>query len=303
MTRLTVALWTTNLTPRLNGIGSWIAGIDAKMADAKRQGADILAMPELAALQWLSFAPRGTAERDEMPWLASQAPSALEGLKALAPKHGIALLAGSMPVAVDGQLRNRAHLFLPDGAAHAQDKLVLTPHESAPGGWNLRPGDTLNIVQWRGLRLAICICFDIEQPALGAVLAGRELDMIFVPAMTDTQSGYHRVFDCAKARAVECQAAVCAVGAIGEMLYRAGPETNISGASVFIPCEEYLGRSGGFAAIPPRDSDPGDGPVLLAHDIPIDAIRRGRGGDAEVWRGVWSVDRLRVVDPRGKKMQ
>ncbi|MGQ0676360.1 MAG: hypothetical protein ACT4N4_09810, partial [Rhodospirillales bacterium] len=60
MTRLTVALWAASLKPRLNGIGAWIAGIDAKMAEAKKQGADILVMPELAALQWLSFAPAGT---------------------------------------------------------------------------------------------------------------------------------------------------------------------------------------------------------------------------------------------------
>lgn len=303
MTGLSVALWATSLTPRLNGIGAWIAGIDAKLAEAKRQGADILAMPELAAMQWLSFAPQGLSYRDEMPWLARQSPAALDGLKPLAARHGIALLAGSMPVAANGRLRNRAHLFLPDGSLHAQDKLVLTPHEAAPEGWNLAPGDTLAVVEWRGLRLATCVCFDIEQPALGVVLAGLALDAILVPAMTDTLSGYHRVFDCAKARAVECQAVVCAVGTIGETPYRAEPEANISGASVFLPCEEYLGRTGSFAAIPPRDGDPGGGPVLLARDIPIDAIRRGRGGAAEVWRGVWPADRIRVVDPRGKNMQ
>jgi predicted amidohydrolase len=301
MTKLSVALWAASLTPRLNGIGAWIAGVDAKMAEAKAKGAELLVMPELAAVQWLSFAPQGVAHRDEMPWLAKQAPAALEGLKPLAAKHGVALLAGSMPVAADGGLRNRAHLFLPEGAVHAQDKLALTPHEAAPEGWSLKPGDTLTVVEWRGLRLATCICFDIEQPALATVLAGLELDLILVPAMTDTLSGYHRVFGCAKARAVEAQAAVCAVGTIGDTPYRTEPEANISGAAVYLPCEEYLGQTGSFAFLPPRNSDPGAGSVLIAEAIPLDELRRSRAGASDVWRGVWSADKLRVDDPRGKK--
>ena len=301
MTKLSAALWATSLTPRQSGMGAWVASVEAKMAEAKAKGAELLVMPELAAMQWLGFAPQPLAGRDEMPWLAKQAPDALNALKPLAAKHGIALLAGSMPVAVDGRLRNRAHLFLPDGAMHTQDKLALTPHEAAPDGWNFTPGDTLTVVEWRGLRLAVCICFDIEQPALGTVLAGLELDVILVPAMTDTLSGYHRVFGCAKARAVESQAAVCAVGTIGATPYRAEPEANISGAAVYLPCEEYLGQTGSLAFLPPRDSDPGDGPMLIAEGIPLDEVRRSRGGASDVWRGVWSAKGLRIADPRKAK--
>ena len=301
MPKLSVALWATCLTPHLNGVGAWIAGIDAKLAEAKAQGADILVMPELAAIQWLSFAPQGTAYRDEIRWLATQAPAALEGLKPLAQKHGIALLAGSMPVVAAGEYFNRAHLFLPDGRMFAQDKLALTPHEADAKNWNLSPGTALTVIEWRELRLAMPICFDIEQPELGAVLAGLNLDLIFVPAMTDTLAGYHRVFDCAKARAVEAQAAICAVGAVGGTPYRAEPEANVSGASVFLPCEEKLGASGVFAAIPPRGEDKGAGPMLVARDIPIDAIRATRAGAAEVWRGVWSAKHLSVDDPKSKE--
>lgn len=301
MPKLSVALWAVNLTPRLSGIGAWIAGIDAKMAEAKRQGADILAMPELAAIQWLGFAPSGTAYRDEIRWLATQAPAALEGLKPLAKQHGIALLAGSMPVVAAGRYFNRAHLFLPDGRIFSQDKLALTPHEADAKNWNLSSGGTLTVIEWRGLRLAMPVCFDIEQPELGAVLAGSDLDVIFVPAMTETTAGYHRVFGCAKARAVECQAAVCAVGAVGDTPYRAEPEANASGASVFLPCEENLSADGVFAAIAPRGADTGAGPLLVARDIPLDAIRATRGGAAEVWRGVWSAKGLDIDDPRGKR--
>lgn len=301
MDQVSIALWAVNLSPKLNGIGAWVAGVDARMAEAKAKGAHLLAMPELAAVQWLGFAPQGLAYRDEMPWLAQQSPAALNGLQPLAHKHGIALLAGSMPVSDGGGLRNRAHLFLPDGSVHIQDKLALTPHEAAPDGWRLNPGDTLNVVEWRGLRLATAICFDIEQPALGTILAGLGLDVILVPAMTDTLSGYHRVFGCAKARAVETQAAVCAVGTIGETPYRAEPEANVSGAAVYLPCEENLGQTGSFAFLPPRNGDPASGPMLVAEGIPVDEIRRSRGGASDVWRGVWSADALRIADPRGRK--
>ena len=90
------------------------------------------------------------------------------------------------------------------------------------------------------------------------------------------------------------------VGAVGGTPYRAEPEANVSGAAVYLPCEEQLGATGVFAAIPPRGEDGGVGPMLLARDIPLDAIRATRGGASEVWRGVRSAKHLSVDDPKGK---
>jgi predicted amidohydrolase len=299
---ITVALWATNLAVPLNGIEAWAAAVDQQMAAAKEQGAELLLMPEYAAEQWLSFAPADLAPKAEIAWMADQAPAALALLKPLPRKHGLALLAGTMPMLSEhpaaGQPPhvNRAWLLLPDGRTIAQNKLCLTPGEQSPTGWNLATGDHIEIIEWRGLRLAILICLDIEMPALANVLAPCDLDLILVPSMTEKLSGYSRVFSCSKARAVELMSAICAVGCIGKAAASKPRLSNTSGAAVYVPCEEALGHTGVFADLPANDRAEGRGPVLIARDIPIGLMRELRHGKAEVWPGAWRADHVRIAE-------
>ncbi len=297
----TAALWATNLARPLNGIGAWVAQVEEQMREAKAAGAQLLVMPEYICEQWLSFAPEGLKGDEEIPWMAEQAEAALEGLKGLAARHDMALLAGTMavkaenPVEGEPPYRNRAHLFLPDGRVVKQDKLCLVPAEKDPAGWNLSTGSQIEIVEWQGLKLATLICLDIEMPALSQRLAKESLDLLLVPSMTSKLAGYSRVFGCAKARAVELQTAVLTVGTIGAASQNKPRETNISGASVFVPCEESLGHRGiAGEEIPPRDSAEGAGPMLIAKDLPIGLIRELRAGAAEVWPGAWTADHVNI---------
>lgn len=296
-TTLTVALWALNLARPVTGIQAWAAAVEARMAEAQTEGVDLLVMPEHAAAQWLSFAPPDLAFHQEIAWLAGHTEAALEALQPLPARYGMALLAGTLPVKASGPCYlNRAHLLLPDGRIVAQDKLCTTPTERDPAGWNLTTGSRLSIVRWRGLRLAVLICLDIELPALAVRLASYDLDLILVPSLTRRLSGYRRVFGCAKARAVELEVAVCAVGCIG----RASPDPMrpcyVSGAGAFLPCEEALGDTGVAAELPPQDNAEGPGPLLFARDLPIGKIRELRHGGAEVWPGAWNADHVSIVE-------
>jgi len=299
---ITIALWATNLAVPLDGIAAWAAAVDRQMAAAKAQGAELLLMPEYAAEQWLSFAPDDLPPEAEIAWMAEQAPAALALLEPLPRKHGLALLAGTMPTLSKRPAAgrpphvNRAWLLLPDGRAVAQDKLCLTPGEQSPEGWNLTTGDRIEIVEWRGLRLAVLVCLDIEMPALAGLLAPGDLDLILVPSMTEKLSGYSRVFSCAKARAIELMSVVCAVGCIGKAAASKPRLSNTSGAAVYVPCEEALGHTGIFADLPASDRAEGPGPVLVARDIPVGLVRELRHGKAEVWPGAWRADHVRIVD-------
>jgi predicted amidohydrolase len=307
MQTLTIALWATNLAVPLNGIAGWTAAVDTQMAAARAAGARLFVMPEYACVQWLSFAPADLPAQGEIAWMAAQGETALDALGALARKHDMALLAGTMPhrdpapgdVPADGPSRplhvNRAWLFLPDGRRLHYDKLVLTPGEKDPQAWNLAPGGRIAIVEWAGARLTPLICLDIEMPALAARLAPLDLDLILVPSMTAWRSGYNRVFDCAKARAVELMAAVCTVGAIGVPARLERRESNTSGAAVFTPCETALGMSGVVERIGPWERVDGPGPMLVAA-LPIGAMRRMRRGAAEAWPGPWSADHLTIEE-------
>jgi predicted amidohydrolase len=299
MDSLTIALWAANLEPPLNGVGAWAAGIEQKMAEAKADGARLLVTPEYHSQQWLSFAPERIQPHEEIAWLASQAPAALDAVRPLARRYGLALLAGTMPVPDGaGGYLNRAHLFLPDGREIRQDKLSLTPAERDPAAWCLETGREVAVVEWEGLRLAVLICLDIELPALAARLARLDLDLILVPSMTSKLSGFHRVFGCARARAIELMTTVCAVGAIGVPERMTRRESNTSAAAAFIPCEEVLGYTGVPAALSPTARTTGLGPMLIASELPVGLIRELRRGKAEVWPGAWTADHVSFREER-----
>lgn len=297
-----VALWATNLARPLNGIGAWAAEVDARMAEARAQGAELFVMPEYAAAQWLSFAPDGLAASEEIAWMATQAAEALDAVADLPGKHGMALLPGSWPwpldcteAAANGVSVNRAWLLLPDGRRYHQDKLCLTPGERDPDGWMLEPGRQLRFVEWNGLRLATAICLDVELPALASRIAPYRPDLLLVPSMTEKLSGYHRVHSCARARAVELQAAVLAVGVIGDAATGRPREGNTGGAAVYSPSEPNLGYTGVLDAVAPAETVDGPGPLLIS-DVPVGAIRELRDGAAEVWPGAWTADHVEILD-------
>ncbi|HMA15468.1 MAG TPA: nitrilase-related carbon-nitrogen hydrolase [Kiloniellaceae bacterium] len=293
---LTLALWATNLATPLNGLEAWTAHVEAKLAEAATAGAKLLVMPEYACEAWLSFKPENLPPEREIAWMAGQAPAALDLLRPLPAKHGVGLLAGTMPWAADGGFTNRAWLLLPDGRGVGQDKLCLTPGEQDPESWNLLPGDAIRVVEWEGLKLAILVCLDIELPALSAKLAPLNPDLILVPSMTGKLSGYSRVFSCAKARAVELLCAVGACGTIGRAPGTTQNPTNVSGCALYLPCEPSLGMNGVLGAIVPIGEEPGDGPLLIARNIPFAEIRRLREAGAEVWPGAWRADRITVIE-------
>lgn len=293
--RLTLALWATNLAPPLNGLGAWAAKLEAKLAEARAGGAALLVLPEYMSEQWLSFAPAGLKPSEEIDWMAAQGREALALVRDLPARYGVALLLGSMPWREgSAPATNRAWLLLPDGRVAKHDKLVLTPGEKNPVAWNLATGQSLEIVEWRGLRIGTLICLDVEMPALASLLAPQNLDLLLVPSMTEKLSGYSRVFGCAKARAIELMTVVAAVGAIGKAGGIASRGGNTSGASVFLPCEEALGFVGLAGEVKPQSETQGDGPLLIVKDLPIAEIRALRGGKAEVWPGAWKADHVTV---------
>lgn len=117
-----------------------------------------------------------------------------------------AAVLGSVPyVDPSGALYNRAPILNGAEILH-QDKLHLTPWEN-----QFRGGESLLIWQFRGIRIAVVICLDIEIPEISAALRERHVDLIIVPSATESILGVERVNRCASARAVElgCHVAVC----------------------------------------------------------------------------------------------
>ncbi len=293
---LGVALWATDLATPVAGPDAWLQRVEARLGQAREEGAELLMLPEYACAQWLHYAPADLPADGEIPWLAEQGERLLPALAQLAREYGIALLAGTIPASVPGRtpaLVNRGHLLLPDGIVHSQDKLCLTPDERDPGAWHLASGDTLKIIHWRGLRLALVICLDSELPALAARLAGCRLDLMLVPSMT-SQGGFWRVSNCCRARAVELFTTVCMVACSGRP--RAGHPDYVGGAGVYVPCEQALNLTGVAAELPANAQADAGGSLLVARALPLAQIRALRSRSGEVWPGAWRADHVTIVD-------
>ena len=172
MTDLTLALLALNMGQSPRTMGEVRDTVADALAQAGDKGAALLALPEYWCEAWLTLAPRGLAETEEIPWMADQADDLLPALADLARESKVALLAGTVPVAVgNDRYRTTGRICsLPDGRVLLQDKLSLTPDERDPSAWNLEPGDRLDVLTWRGLKLAVVVCLDIEQPSLAARL-------------------------------------------------------------------------------------------------------------------------------------
>lgn len=291
-----VALWCMRLGHGAPDLARWAEGVEAALEEAAARGAEILVMPEWSAKQWLAFSPPDLPPQGEVPWLAGQAPEALELLKPIVKRHSVALLAGTTAVrseSVSPPWLNRAHLIRPDGDDVYHDKLCLTPSERDPDEWHLSTGSQVRVFDLNGVRAAILICLDIELPALSARLAPAGIDLLLVPSYTSRLSGCSRVFSCAKARAVELLSAVCVVGCFGDFRTANGSEFQSTGAAaVFVPCEPELGMTGVLDEIPVRDQGEGRGPLLVA-DVPVGKIRALREqATGEVWPGAWDASHV-----------
>ena len=295
-----VALWPVNVGRRLARLEDWTAMVGDRLAAAAVAGADILVLPEYACAQWLSVLPEKLAPTAEIPWMAEQAPAMLDSLRPLVNRHDVALVAGSIPLpAPGGGYANRAVTLLPGGGEMTHDKLTLTPDERDEACWSLAKGNAVTVFEWRGVRWSVVICLDIEQPAVAVELGRMEPDVVLVPSMTTTLAGYHRVFDCAKARAIELFACVAAVGTIGDCGdFCHGADLNISGAAAYVPCERDLGHTGVWGTpLPPRGAADDAGPLWVSPPLPVSRLRAmKREGTAAVWAGMYDATALEARD-------
>lgn len=300
MSSYPIALWSFNLG-RAPGSVTELAGlVEEGLKEAAGDGAKLLVLPEYVSETCLAFKPDGLQPQDETAFMAEAGAALFPLLSQLPEKHGVSLLAGSWPVKTDCGITNTAVLLTADGREIRQDKLSLTPFEQDKETWNLTPGTELKVFELDGLKMAILICLDIEMPALSCLLAKEAVDLILVPSMTEKLSGYHRVYGCAKARAVELMCAVAVCGVVGRAKGTTQNETNVSGAALYLPCEEELGFTGVGAEIAPTGGESGEEPLLMAH-VPVGVMRTLRCGAAEVWHGAWQAGHVQVMSTPGDK--
>lgn len=189
------------------------------IAAAASQGASLIVLPEN-----FSFMGPDDAARVAV----AEAPDGGEAqafAREQARRHGIWLVAGTIPIRLDGgRVLSRSLLLAPDGSVVAgYDKIHLFDVSlPASAGESYRESATTEAGQRVVCaatdlgRIGMSVCYDIRFPALFARLGAERMDVLVVPAAFTVPTGRVHWLPLLQARAIESLAYVVASGQCGE---------------------------------------------------------------------------------------
>jgi len=155
------------------------------------------------------------SESEAIRELAKHTSAIVDKFAKFAISYNINIISGSMPEIVDNKLYNVGYLCKRDGTVERYEKLHITPNEAKV--WGMQGGSKIQTFDTDCGKIGILICYDVEFPELGRLLADDGMDILFVPFLTDTQNGYSRVRNCAQARAIENECYVAIAGSVGNL--------------------------------------------------------------------------------------
>lgn len=223
----------------LASFDAWRTKLEATVAAAARDNAELLVMPEYAAMELtslLSAAEQATLATQLAAIQALHEPY-LAVLAGAARTHGITIVGGSFPERVEnaGGYRNRLHVFAPAGEPVLVEKLQMTRFERER--WGIGGGSAQPVIELGAMRLGIAICYDAEFPLIVRRLVEAGANVIAVPSCTDGLAGYHRVRVACAARALENQCYVVQAPTVGLAPWSIAVDENVGAAGVFAPCD------------------------------------------------------------------
>nr|WP_238999070.1 carbon-nitrogen hydrolase family protein [Azospira restricta] len=207
-------------TPR---VADNLAAAGRLVADAVAQGATLVALPEYFPIMGMGDGDKVAAREDDgrgpiQDWLATTA-----------ERHGIWLVGGSIPlVASDpAKVMNACVAYGPDGRRVARyDKIHLFGFEQGAERYNesatIEAGRTPVAFDTPFGRVGLSICYDLRFPELYRQLG--EPDLIVVPAAFTETTGRAHWEILLRARAIENQCYVLAIGQGGR--HENGRETH-----------------------------------------------------------------------------
>ena len=115
-------------------------------------------------------------------------------------------------------------------------------------------------------KVGILICYDVEFPELSRILAEENISILFVPFLTDTQNGYSRVQNCARARAIENECYVAIAGCVGNLPNVHNMDIQYAQSMVFTPCDFSFPSNGIKAEATPNTE------MILIVDVDLDLL-------------------------------
>jgi len=205
--------------------------------------ADFVVFPELYTLQLLSYEKRELTPMEAIDRLTDHTARLIAALTRMAMEYNINIIGGSHPTRTeDGDIQNVAYVALRDGSIHAQEKIHPTPNERY--WWNIKGGDSIDVIQTDCGPIGVLICYDSEFPELARRLVDEGARIIFVPFCTDSRQAYLRVRYCGQARAIENQCFVVLSGNVGNLPNVDNMDIQYAQSCILTPCDFPFARDG-----------------------------------------------------------
>lgn len=183
----------------------------------------------------------------------------------MAIEYNANIVTGSMPLAEGDKIYNVSYLCHRSGQVDEQRKIHITPHEK--NDWVIQGGDKISVFETDAGRVGILICYDVEFPELGRILAEQGIEILFVPFWTDTKNSYLRVRHCAQARAIENECYVVIAGSVGNLPQVESLDVQYGQSAVLSPSDFSFPHDGILSEATPNTE------MLLFSDLDLDKLK------------------------------
>lgn len=225
---------------------------------------DFAVFPEFFNAPLIGLSPDQSNQTEAIRFLASFTERFKNEISQLAVSYNINVITGSMPIIEDEVVYNISYLCRRDGTVEEQKKIHITPHERHD--WVIQGGTDLTVFETDAGRIGILICYDVEFPELGRILAEQDMDILFVPFWTDTKNGYLRVRNCAQARAIENECYVVICGSCGNLPQVENLDIQYAQSSVFSPSDFSYPHDAVMAETTPNTE------MIMFSDLDLDKL-------------------------------
>ncbi|PTB93733.1 carbon-nitrogen hydrolase [Marivirga lumbricoides] len=179
--------------------------------------------------------------------------------------YNVNIITGSMPVISRGKLYNKGFLCRRDGTFETYEKIHMTPAEVS--AWGMSGGRKIQAFDTDCGKIGVLICYDVEFPEMGRLLADDGVKLLFVPFLTDTQNGYMRVRHCSQARAIENECYVAIAGSVGNLPKVNNMDIQFAQSGVFTPSDFAFPTNGVKAEATPNTE------MTLIADVDVNLLK------------------------------
>ncbi|MBY0415482.1 MAG: hypothetical protein K2Q18_15020, partial [Bdellovibrionales bacterium] len=228
--KITVISYSLSNQPKT--LGEWKKTLLNEIQSLVESGSDVLLYPELFLMGLSDYFKEDFI--DQLKSIANfTEKELLPDIEKILHRSDVMLVLGSGPRFVSDNCFNTSFVWA-NSNWYFQDKLHLTPWEV-----DFTPGESIQLLNFKSLKVATIICYDVEQPGLALKLKEAGIHLLLVPSATTNRNGNQRVNRCASGRSIELGAAVAVVPLIGDSLCDL-VDHNEGRQGFFMPAQELV---------------------------------------------------------------